>query len=339
MNAFAELLELKQASALTFQTDDSRLALYPDLGGRVFAEVGDLSVHRIDLDTVAHPDRPFNNYGGGNLWPAPEGGIFGFNYRGNEWFVQPAINNQPFEVKQCDNAGAMIRKQVTLTNRKGTRLEAIIRRRVRLAAPLAGLDIGSCRACLCYQTEDTFEVLNTVATEDALIAAWTLDQFEASPQTISFGAVRNPREAINFDYYAHPGRRIAYYDTGFTYQTDGHCRGQIGIRKDSHPAWIGCHDLARNLLCLRVNQGPMNGVYFNMADNDQPQGPYSAADCYSIFNSDSDMKAFELEAIGGARVENGLLKGSVLVSLTLLAVVETPDDLDRFLARHLGSSA
>jgi hypothetical protein len=169
------------------------------------------------------------------------------------------------------------------------------------------------------------------------MAAWSLEQFTATDTTLSFCAVREPRAAINFDFYAHPGARIGYHEKGFTYRTDGKGRGQIGIRQAAGPAWIGFADKARKLVCLRINQGPADGIYFNIADNDQPKNPLSAADSYSIFNSDPDMNAFELETVGAARAADGLLKGSVLNSLTLFAVAESPAELDAFLALQLGA--
>ena len=87
MSIFDELFRIKGDSILRFESGDSRLALCPDMGGRVFAEVCGLSVHRIDLDTVLNPNESFNNFGGGNFWPAPEGGKFGWNYKGGEWSI------------------------------------------------------------------------------------------------------------------------------------------------------------------------------------------------------------------------------------------------------------
>ncbi|MCG2658751.1 MAG: hypothetical protein L6437_00705, partial [Kiritimatiellae bacterium] len=100
---FQELLRIRKGAVLEFQNEKSACALCPDMGGRVFGEVCGRSLHRIDLDTVppspkglrwasCRPDQPFANFGGGNFWPAPEGGKFGFNYRLNEWYVQPCIN-------------------------------------------------------------------------------------------------------------------------------------------------------------------------------------------------------------------------------------------------------
>jgi hypothetical protein len=76
--------------------------------------------------------------------------------------------------------------------------------------------------------------------------------------------------------------------------------------------------------------------YFNMADNDQPNGPFSATDNYSIFNSDPETQAFELELISGARIQNGLVKGSELVSVTTLAVFEDSGEIRKLVDQHLG---
>jgi hypothetical protein len=83
---------------------------------------------------------------------------------------------------------------------------------------------------------------------------------------------------------------------------------------------------------------PTQGIFFNIADNDQPAGPFSAADNYSIFNSDPDMAAFELETIGSATVENGALRGSTLVSVTTFAVFERAQELASFVNTFLGES-
>jgi hypothetical protein len=67
-----------------------------------------------------------------------------------------------------------------------------------------------------------------------------------------------------------------------------------------------------------------------MADNDQPNGPFSAADNYSILNSGPETHSFELELISGATIQNGLVKGSELVSVTTLAVFEDSTEMRNF---------
>ncbi|MBU4285261.1 MAG: hypothetical protein KKD76_00015 [Verrucomicrobia bacterium] len=345
---FQELLRIRKGAVLAFQNEKSACALCPDMGGRVFGEVCGRSLHRIDLDTVppspkglrwasCRPDQPFANFGGGNFWPAPEGGKFGFNYRLNEWYVQPCINAEPFLVGALNDRAAVLQKQIALVNRAGTKVETRMQRAFRLIPkPPLGLQRYHLEGFLSYQTTDTFTVLNKVPVDAALLASWTLEQFEGTGQTISFCAVVHPEQAINFDFYEHPSERIAYAPQGFTYKTDARRKGQIGIRQAAGARFIGFYDLSRRLVCVRENCSVAGGLYFNIADNDQPQGPASAADNYSIFNSDADMGAFELETIGSAQVEQKWLKGSELISITTFAIFENPRDLQGFMDETLG---
>lgn len=333
---FDELVGLIGGNAITFKTPSGRLAVCPTLTGRVYAEVGGRLLHRIEMDTVANPDKPFNNFGGNNLWPAPEGGVFAFNYRGDAWCVQPCINAQAYRATRIDPDGVVIEKEVVLTNRAGIDLRVRMTRDVRLTDVPESLSAFPAARSLSYTVRDSLAVLNDVPATQALIAAWTLEQFDATPGTISFGIVEKPGTAINFDFYTHPGERIVYRRNGFTYRTDGHARGQIGIPAAAKARAIGFYDLTRGLLCLRRNENAGRGLYFNMADNAQPRGPYSAADAYSIFNSDPDMRAFELETVGGADIERGRLRGSELVSSTTFLQFNDGIAIAAFLARNLG---
>jgi hypothetical protein len=330
-------MKIKKGTAVEFQRHDSACAVFPDLGGRVFAEVCGLSMHRVDLECVARPNRPFNNFGGGNFWPAPEGGKFAFNYLGNRWCVQECINDQPFEVASRTGDGALLQKRIRLINRAGTSLDTLMKRDLKVLAVLPTFLGGyRIRGSLCYQTMDSFEVLDPLPIDQALIAAWTLEQFEPSASTISFCSVPNPESAINFDFYDHPGDRISYYRHGFTYKTDGLRKGQIGVKKAAGATFIGFYDLAQGLLCTRENKSQDGSLYFNMADNDQPAGPFSASDNYSIFNSDPEMNAFELELISGACVADGKLTGSELVSVTTFALFERSEDIQDFVEKYVG---
>lgn len=207
-NRFNELLRLTQGKSIAFSLPRARLALCPTLTGRVFVEVDGRFLHRTDMETAAHPDKPFNNLGGNNLWPAPEGGTFGFNYRGNQWCVQPCINAQPFTVLRHDAAGAVLQKEVGLVNRAGTELRVLMKREARLTPAPTWLKKYAASMALCYATTDSFTILNEVPAEKALIAAWTLEQFDATDDTLAFCLVEQPGSAINFDFYAHPGERI-----------------------------------------------------------------------------------------------------------------------------------
>ncbi|MHB9023183.1 MAG: DUF6786 family protein [Armatimonadota bacterium] len=328
---YQALLKIKGNAVIELRADAARVAVCPDMGGRVFVDLAGQLMHRLHLETVANPDQPFNNYGGANFWPAPEGGKFGFNYRGDEWYVQESINLEPFAVMDVDPQGALLSKTIALTNRAGFVVQTEMVRDVRLESPPALLANYTIADACAFTTRDVFHVLNPISLDNALLACWTLEQFDATEETMAFCKVDVPEEAINFDFYEHPGDYIQYHSGGFTYRTDGRKRGQIGIRLAARPEFIGFTDRARGVLCLRENLSLPVGVFFNIADNDQPQGPFSAADVYSIYNSDEPQGAFfELETIGSAMTQDELLRGSELISRTTFALLEV-GEIDRFL--------
>ncbi|MFZ4695974.1 MAG: DUF6786 family protein [Verrucomicrobiia bacterium] len=337
MPAFQRLLEIKKDTVVHLARDRARVAACPDMGGRVFVELDGQCAHRIDLAAVARPGQPFNNFGGVNLWPAPEGGPFGFNYEGSRWYVQPAINVEPFAVRERTERSVLFEKKAALINRKGIRVEVVVTRRVAFSPLAACIEGCPLAASVAVETRDEFTVTNRVASDQALIAAWNLEQFTATGETVAFIRVADPRESINWDFYEpHPKALVSWCPHGFTFRTDGRHKGQIGIRKAARPEGIGFYDLARRWVCLKENLTPLDGMFFNIADNDQPAGPWSAADTYSIFNSDADMAAFELETIGPLHLEGGRLARAPLVSRTTYAIFETADAIRIFLDRYLG---
>lgn len=336
--AYERLRALKGEKAVEFRSGQGEFLLCPDMGARVFAQLGGVSLHRIDLEAAARPTREFNNYGGLNLWPAPEGGKFGFNYEGDTWRVQDAVNLAPFELARASETGGVAGKEVVLENRMGTRLPARIERRLEIVGKPSLFDGLACSACAACETSDTIRVAEPVSAARALIAAWTLEQFDANEECVAFCRVDNPRDAINFDYYEHPGERIGYRERGFTYRVDGRKAGQIGVKASAGAAFIGCCDPRRGLLCVRENLSREGGTHFNIADNDQPGGPYSAADNYSVFNSGEDMNAFELETVGAADIQDGEVAGSALLSRTAFALVERAE-AERFMSEALGGPA
>lgn len=337
MNPFQRLRAIKKDAVIDLEKGGARVVACPDMGARVFVELEGRTPHRIDLEAVARPVQPFNNFGGMNLWPAPEGGAFGFNYEGDRWYVQPAINVEPFTARDRTAGSVLLEKRTVLGNRKGTRLEVAMARRVGFAPPAACLEGCPIAASVAVETRDEFTVTNRVAPDQALLAAWNLEQFAATGETVAFVRVANPRESVNWDFYEpHPKALVSWRPHGFTFRADGRHKGQIGIRKAARPDGIGFYDLSRRWVCLKENLTPQEGTYFNIADNDQPSGPWAAADTYSIFNSDADMAAFELETIGPLLLEQGHLARAPLVSRTTYALFENADAIRRFLDRHLG---
>jgi len=127
-NTFQQLVGFKKNTAYIYNNNYAKAVIVPDLGARVFCELDGQSLHRLDMDNVKNPDKSFNNYGGNNFWPAPEGGKFGFNYDNDTWQVQTAINDEPFSLKSCLKNSAVFEKRTKLVNRKGKIIDVIMQR-------------------------------------------------------------------------------------------------------------------------------------------------------------------------------------------------------------------
>ena len=85
--------------------------------------------------------------------------------------------------------------------------------------------------------------------------------------------------------------------------------------------------MSKKLICVRQITEEPKGLYFNIADNEQADGSYSASDNYSIFNGGKEQGFFEVETIGAAVVDSDILKGSRLKSKTSFAMFDNIADL------------
>ncbi|MDZ4859789.1 MAG: DUF6786 family protein [Candidatus Hydrogenedentes bacterium] len=307
----------------------------PKLHGRIFCQFDGELIHRLDAAALLNPSPDqYDNFGGNSLWPAPEGGPFAFNYLpgGDAWTVQDGIGKAIPSVSCDDGITALVEKHITITNRKGFVIHLGYRRLVSVpdgnCVP-QGYDLNG----LSYRTEDIFEPLGDYNTEDVLLAPWSLEQFPGAEGILAFGKVGEESDALNCDFYGQPGDRIALAQGQFTFRLGGDQRQQIGVRVSSRPRLIGALDLPRSMLFLRKTQ-PQEGLYFNIADNDQATGPFSAADLYSIFNG-GDLGFFELETVGAMRVIEGRVAVSTLPSETVILKGST-EELLRYLSEQEG---
>jgi hypothetical protein len=275
-------------------------------------------VHRLDPECLCAPSGTgYINAGGNSLWPAPEGGPFAFNYLpgSDEWTVQDGVGRAIPDVSQSGDRCALVQKRIVLKNRKDVTIDLGYRRLVSVPDGVSlpeGYDLDG----LCYRTDDMFEPLGDYRCDDVLLAPWSLEQFPGAEGVVAFGKVKDGSDAINGDFYEHPGDRIRVGRSQFVFYLGGEGRQQIGVKLSSQPQLIGALDMRRSLLIVRRAQ-PQNGVYFNIADNEQPNGPFSAADLFSIFNG-GPLGFFELETIGAMRTMDDHLAVSVLSSQTLI---------------------
>ena len=298
---------------------DGVIAVSNRLQGRIFCAIDGMLIHRFDSALAEAPSHDkFNNIGGNSLWPGPEGGDYAFNYLpGPEWLVQPAINSKESVSISLPDYGATIGKDLPLRNRKGMEIELHFRRHVqsldtsRIASDYSLRTLG-------YRTLDMLHPKNSYPTEKMLFCAWSLEQFPGGDQVMAFGRMRgDAADGINTKYYGDPGKRLESERNCFRLRLGGEERFQIGISHEAGPELIGAYDRERSLLIIRKTW-PQEGLYFNIADNEQPGGPFSAADSFSIFNG-GNLGFYELETIAPLQLGPGNTCGpSLLWSETII---------------------
>ncbi len=282
-------------TSITLKNDRGSVTLDGALQGRIFAELDGECLHRRDRQLEAHPDPvEFNNIGGNSLWPAPEGGPYAFNYlKEGEWLVQPGVNRA---VSSMIGASSCERT-VCMKNFHGASLTMTFRRAIALkdvseTATQFGL------SALSYEEDDEIRFAEPMPMAEAVVAAWSLEQFPGAEGVVAFGRMADDkaaREAVNCNFYGNPMPRLSFMDNWFRFSLGGQDRLQIGVSAAAAPALIGAYDPSRSLLIVR-HGGDGVGKRIDIADNEQPNGVFGADDQYSIFNGAS-LNFFELETI------------------------------------------
>ena len=317
------------ASALRQRAGDGTVFVSGELQGRVFAELDGRLLHRLDVALAANPSpAEFNNLGGNSLWPAPEGGPFAFNYPpdGGAWYVQEGINAVPAQ-PLADGFG--VEKTIRLVNRKGVEGEMcycrVVTPKETTFAPKYGLK------GLAYRAEDSLTLREPLA--DFLLAAWSLEQFDLTPKTFAFGKLAQPR--LHGEFYSDPTPHIDWADGCFRFRFTANERLQVALPETATPEYVGAIIPETNLLIIRKICDCDQGVRIDIADNDQPRGPFAECDAYSIFYG-PDARFFELETIAPVqRDAEGRTVGSRLVSETQF-YQGAIEDLKSLLVREFG---
>ena len=329
-----DLLTRIDRELLLMPAGHGKVAVSNHLQGRIFCTLDGELIHRFDAALAASPspDR-FNNLGGNSLWPGPEGGPVAFNYPADgEWQVQPAVNRQQTVTVQFRPDKTVIAKKMELRNRKNVAV------RLDYSRTVLPLDISAiATACelhgIAYRTLDELCAGESYSVDDALFCAWSLEQFPGGENVVAFGRTRQDAQAaINRDYYGDPGQRLQTNGRFFRLELGGTARFQIGLRHQSGPDLIGAYDRQRSLLLLR-RAWHQDGFYFNIADNDQPQGPTSASDAYSIFNG-GELGFFELETIASLQFNSSGGPGNSTLWSETMIFKGTPQRLGQCLEQY-----
>lgn len=309
------------ANLQVINSGDGAILASPGLQGRILCTLGGELLHKLDYELAQNPSpTDFNNLGGNSLWPAPEGGPFAYNYPPEgEWYVQDDINRTPYKVESSDDKQITMTRDVALLNRKGVTVNMQMYRKIEPVCTCSFKEAYGVQG-VAYKTLERFDMRGEYTMDEALIAAWSLEQFYLTPKAVSFGifdGTEASESCLNVDFYGDPRPNLSYDKNVFAFRLGGENRLQIAVHQAPKPVWLGAYLPERELLLLRRNLMVSDGKYFDIADNDQPRGPFTTEDCYSVFNGSEQLKFFELETIAPMSVSaDGKVLGSTLGSET-----------------------
>ena len=261
-----------------------------DLEGRLFAVLNGKILNRVNEEAfrgICTRDA-YLNPGGDGLWPAPEGSELGYEYATGDWRVPPGLTNARFQVLDTTPAEALVRAEVDLINSRGLGIPIALERRVAVESRSSSLRVT---------TTETVEYLGSreLTADEALLAPWTLCQFDSGPGCTALYPDAGPDAA--WDLYEDSSELRIPRDGIWHCRTDGAKRYQIGLS----PAisWLEYRNPSRGLKVRRTAEPlPETLRYIDIADRAPHEAPAGPPVRFSIY---SDPSCFmEIEAAGGS---------------------------------------
>lgn len=230
------------------------------------------------------PSSQFNPFGGEErLWLGPEGGPFSIYFReGSEqvfanWIVPKEIDTEPFDIVEQSAEKVSFRKNFTLANASGTKMDIGIERVVKLlnsseSESALGILIDKSLAYVGYESENTLVNRGQEAWTEkgGALSVWMLAMFNPSPSGVVFIPFKKGSEAdagkiVNDDYFGKvPSDRLIVKDGILFFRTDGKHRSKIGITPQRALPFCGSYDPEKMVLTLLWYSAPEKpGKYVN----------------------------------------------------------------------------
>jgi hypothetical protein len=247
-------------------------------------------------------DAHMNAYGGENrFWLGPEGGRFSLFFKPgskmvfDSWKTPAPIDTESWNVTNKSNNSVALQKEMKLTNYKGTELQLMVDRKIRMLGRQqinndVELVVDSAVKVVGYETENV--LTNKGATEwteaTGVPCMWILDMFKPTPATIIVVPFKNAKgqpfsNVATTNYFGEiPTDRIKHSDDVLYFKADGKSRGKLGIKPAKAKQFAGSYDAEHKVLTvIRFDVEP-DAKYLNQEWN-TTKPPFSgdAANAYN----------------------------------------------------------
>jgi len=269
-------VELKDAES------KASVLIIPDYQGRVMTSTvsgsegvsfGWINYKFIEASKVSSQ---FNPYGGEErLWLGPEGGPFSIYFKKgveqifSNWVVPKEIDTEPFDIVAQTPESVSFRKDFSLDNASGTKLEIGIERTIKLlnvteAEHALGLPIDKSLSFVAYESENTLinKGQSGWSEQSGALSVWMLAMFNPSAKGVVFIPFRKGTESesgkiVTDDYFGKvPSDRLIIKDGILFFKTDGKFRSKIGISPLRALPYCGSYDPEKQVLTLLWHSSP-----------------------------------------------------------------------------------
>jgi len=281
---------------LTDSNSKATLIIAPNLQGRVMTSSANGSGGKsfgwinYKLFESGKLSPQFNAFGGEErLWFGPEGGPFSIYFEKGKkqdftnWLVPKEIDTMPFDIINQTPSRISLRKDFSLTNASGTKLELGIERKVKLLSALEAekalrLEFDSSLNYVAYESENilTNKGKEAWTPETGFLSIWMLCMFNPSEKGVVFIPYKTGSEAelgavVNDDYFGKvPSDRLIVKNGVLYFKTDGKYRSKIGLSPERALPYCGSYDPeTQTLTILWYNKPNQQTNYVNSKWGDQ----------------------------------------------------------------------
>jgi hypothetical protein len=257
-----------------------------------------------DLIRSGKIEKHINAFGGEErFWLGPEGGQFGlyfpqdsaFNF--NNWQVPPALDTEPFVVKNVYRDSAVFTRDLSIKNYSGTTFDLKISRTIKmfdesnLTKILQVEAIPKDIAFAGFETRN--KIINTGKEswkkETGLISVWILSMLNATPNGVVAvpyreGTTDELGPVVTDDYFGKvPSGRLVQKSGLLVFKADARHRSKIGVSGKRALPWIASYEPKEGILTLaQFSLGSASDSYVNSQWGIQ-ENPFSG-DAVNAYN-------------------------------------------------------
>lgn len=243
-----------------------------------------------------------NGYGGENrFWLGPEGGQYSVYFEPgaeqvyDNWHTPKPTDTEPWEVVSRGARQVAMRKDMQVTNYRGTRLRIEVDRSVNLFTPgqmadFLGVRLPEGVKCVGYATKNKVTNRNDFAwtPQTGTICIWMLDMFNTAPRSLTVvpfrkGEVKELGKVATTDYFGEiPADRLRIEEEALFLKTDGRHRSKLGMNALRTRAIAGNYDPDRQRLTIATFDVDGEATYLNQEWN--PAKDPLAGDALNAYN-------------------------------------------------------